>query len=337
MADIIRNEELKQTKAGDWPVFEVKDAARNVPAYDAQHGGEDRVRTVAAYDFKHPARVNKTQLRFFEMLHDNLARLLGYTFSRLMRSPVEVKMAFVDQTTYREAMESLGNPSFTYQFRMNPCKGHAFMDFELPLVFGYLDKRFGGKGDVNGQEPRSATPIEVYEFHHIARKILSDLEATWEPIIQMQIQDIELETNPDFMQITNESEIVLLISFEVNDENVKGRIKLCYPYFTIQSILKLLDRPANEQMAKPTAPEVVLQNRLRLGQVPLQVEVELGRASLSAAEVRGLRVGDVLATDTRSSEPATILLNGKPKYYGRPFTDTDGRQKVRLAGEIAAG
>ncbi len=252
MADIIRNEELKQTKAGDWPVFEVKDAARNVPAYDAQHGGEDRVRTVAAYDFKHPARVNKTQLRFFEMLHDNLARLLGYTFSRLMRSPVEVKMAFVDQTTYREAMESLGNPSFTYQFRMNPCKGHAFMDFELPLVFGYLDKRFGGKGDVNGQEPRCATPIEVYEFHHIARKILSDLEATWEPIIQMQIQDIELETNPDFMQITNESEIVLLICFEVNDENVKGRIKLCYPYFTIQSILKLLDRPVNEQMAKPT-------------------------------------------------------------------------------------
>ena len=321
MADIIQKERLKQVAGGQFPQFEEKDAQRNV----------------TDYDFKHPARVNKTQLRFFEMLHDNLARLLGYTFSRLMRSPIAVKMAFVDQTTYREAMESLGNPSFTYQFRMNPCKGHAFMDFELPLVFGYLDKRFGGKGDANGQEPRCVTPIEVYEYHHLARKVFSDLEATWEPIIQMHIQDIELETNPDFMKITNDSEIVLLLCFEVEDENVKGRIKLCYPYFTIQSILKLLDRPANEQMAKPTEPEVVLQNRLRLGQVPLQVEVELGRASLSAAEVRGLKVGDVVATETRSSDPATVLLNSKPKYHGRLFADADGRQKVRLAGEIYTG
>jgi flagellar motor switch protein FliM len=97
------------------------------------------------------------------------------------------------------------------------------------------------------------THIEVYEFHHLARKVVSDLEATWEPIIQMQIQDIELETNPDFMQITNPSEIVLLLCFEVDDEHVKGRIKLCYPYFTIQSILRLLDQPANEQMARATA------------------------------------------------------------------------------------
>ena len=220
---------------------------------------------------------------------------------------------------------------------MRPCKGHAFVDFELPLVFGYLDKRFGGRGDVDGQDPRTVTPIEVYEFHHLAKNIFSDLEATWEPIIQMQIQDIELETNPDFMQITNASEIVLLLCFEVNDEYLKGRIKLCYPYFTIQNILKLLDRPANEQMARPTEPEVVLENRLRLGQVPLSLEVELGHTSLSAAEVRGLKVGDVVATDTQSSRPVAVLLNGKPKCHGRLFAEGDSRQKVRLAGEILSG
>ena len=128
-----------------------------------------------------------------------------------------------------------------------------------------------------------------------------------------------------------------MLCFEVNDEYLKGRIKLCYPYFTIQNILKLLDRPANEQMARPTEPEVVLENRLRLGQVPLDLEVELGHTSLSAAEVRGLKVGDVVATDTQSSRPVTVLLNGRPKYHGRLFADGDGRQKVRLAGEISAG
>ena len=38
-------------------------------------------RIVASYDFKHPARVNKAQLRTLEHLHDNFARLLSSTFS----------------------------------------------------------------------------------------------------------------------------------------------------------------------------------------------------------------------------------------------------------------
>jgi flagellar motor switch protein FliM len=48
-------------------------------------------------------------------------------------------------------------------------------------------------------------------------------------------------------------------------------------------------------------------------------------------------VGDVVATDKRSSQPVTVLLNGKPKYRGRLFADGDGRQKVCLAGEISSG
>ena len=58
---------------------------------------------------------------------------------------------------------------------------------------------------------------------------------------------------------------------------------------------------------------------------------------MSAAEVRGLKVGDVVATDTQSSRPVTVLLNGKPKYHGRLFAEGDSRQKVRLAGESLSG
>ncbi|SVD86083.1 uncharacterized protein METZ01_LOCUS438937 [marine metagenome] len=56
-------------------------------------------RVVTSYDFKHPARVNKDQLRTLENLHDNFARLLSSTFSGAMRAVVDVDTAFVDQTT----------------------------------------------------------------------------------------------------------------------------------------------------------------------------------------------------------------------------------------------
>ena len=57
---------------------------------------------VNRYDFKHPARVNKTQLRTIENLHDNFVRLLSSTFSGAMRAVVDVDTALVDQTTYGE-------------------------------------------------------------------------------------------------------------------------------------------------------------------------------------------------------------------------------------------
>ena len=91
----------------------------------ATQGSEERgpgQRIVTSYDFKHPARVNKAQLRTLENLHDNFARLLSSTFSGAMRAVVDVDTAFVDQTTYAEFIMSLSNPTCSYQFNLNPIR-----------------------------------------------------------------------------------------------------------------------------------------------------------------------------------------------------------------------
>ena len=54
-------------------------------------------RIVTNYDFKHPARVNKDQLRTLENLHDNFARLRSNTFSKHMRAGGDGDTAFVAQ------------------------------------------------------------------------------------------------------------------------------------------------------------------------------------------------------------------------------------------------
>jgi flagellar motor switch protein FliM len=103
-------------------------------------------RIVTSYDFKHPARVNRDQLRTLENLHDNFARLLSSRFSGAFRDVVDVDTAFVDQTTYAELIMSLSNPSCSYQFTLGPTNGQAILDFALPVVFGTVDRTFGGKG-----------------------------------------------------------------------------------------------------------------------------------------------------------------------------------------------
>jgi flagellar motor switch protein FliM len=293
-------------------------------------------RIITSYDFKHPARVNKEQLRTLENLHDNFARLLSSTLSGAMRAVVDVDTAFVDQTTYAEFIMSLSNPSCSYQFTLGPTNGQAILDIAMPVVFAQVDRSFGGKGSSQGVDARQLTPIEIGEINTVVKKMIEDLEATWEPILPVNIHDIELETNPEFMQITAASEIVILLAFEVNSTNASGLISLCYPFFTLESILPRLGQQNYVKMRQGNQNTLVRDNRLRLGGMALDVCAELGRSELSLAQARALKVGDVVGLDRKTDEPVPVFVGGDAKFLGWPCASAHGLNAVKVAGALPA-
>ena len=284
-------------------------------------GGADDaggMRIVTSYDFKHPARVNKDQLRTLENLHDNFARLLSSTFSGAMRAVVDVDTAFVDQTTYAEFIMSLSNPSCSYQFTLGPTNGQAILDFAMPVVFAFVDRIFGGKGSSQGVDARQLSQIEMGVIAKIVKRVVEDLEATWEPILRVEVSDIELETNPEFMQITAASEIVILLAFEVNSTNASGLVSLCYPFFTLESILPRLGQQTYVRQNRQSREETIGKNRLRMENTYLPITAELARGKATFRELQELRVGQVLKLDTEIDDPTVVLVDEEPKFLGRP-------------------
>ena len=318
-------------------IHELKEEGALPEPAQQQHFEEaTQTRIITSYDFKHPARLNKDQLRTLENLHDNFARLLNSTFSGAMRAVVEVDTAFVDQTTYAEFIMSLSNPSCSYQFTLGPTNGQAIIDFAMPVVFAFVDRIFGGKGSSQGVEARQLTPIEIGVINRIVKRVIEDLEATWEPILRVEITDVELETNPEFMQITAGSEIVVLLAFEVNSENASGLVSLCYPFFTLESILPRLGQQMYPQQARKNMAEIVARNRQVLKGVPVEVRAELGRADVSLADAESLRIGDVICTRSRKTDPCVLFVGDEPKYLARPFATENGEIKLQLVGKMAA-
>ena len=275
-------------------------------------------RIITSYDFKHPARVNKDQLRTLENLHDNFARLLSSTFSGAMRAVVDVDTAFVDQTTYAEFIMSLSNPSCSYQFTLGPTNGQAIIDFAMPVVFAFVDRMFGGKGSSQGVDARQLTPIEIQVINKIVKRVIEDLEATWEAILRVEISDIELEVNPEFMQITAASEIVILLAFEVNSSNASGLVSLCYPFFTLESILPRLGQQNYVRQYRGSKDELVRKNQERLKKTFVPLRAELARGEVAFEDIEGLQVGDVLRLDTEASESTVIYVEEEPKFIGQP-------------------
>jgi flagellar motor switch protein FliM len=291
--------------------------------------------TVTSYNFKHPARINKEQLRMLESLHDNFALYLSGTISSTMRTVVEVETAFVDQMTYAEFIQSLSNPSMSYQFTLEPTRGQAILDIAMPLVFAFVDRLFGGKGASQGAEPRQVTPIEIGVVNRIIKRVIENLEAIWEPVLHVELTDIELETNPEYMQVTAANEIVVLLAFDVNAPNASGRVSLCYPFFTIESILSRLSRQKHAPKGDVDLEELIRQNRLRLAGAKLPLEVEMGRGQISVEALKQIQVGDVLKSETRQSDPCVVYVGDKPKFHARPFVTENGEINLQVIGRIS--
>ncbi|MEC8645819.1 MAG: flagellar motor switch protein FliM [Candidatus Latescibacterota bacterium] len=314
MADVLSQEEIDALlSATDGDEGEIED--------DMEGGGFDDAssqRIITPYDFKHPARVNKDQLRTLENLHDNFARLLSSTFSGAMRAVVDVDTAFVDQTTYAEFIMSLSNPSCSYQFALGPTNGQAIIDFAMPVVFAFVDRIFGGKGSSQGVEARQLSPIEMGVINRIVKRVVEDLEATWEPILRVEVSDVELETNPEFMQITAASEIVILLAFEINSTNASGLVSLCYPFFTLESILPRLGQQSYVRTNRMNQDELLRLNNLRLQKTSMPIRAELARGMTSFRTLQDVQIGDVLTMDTRINEPTIIYVRDEPKFIGRP-------------------
>ena len=287
------------------------------------------------YDFKHPAQINKDQLRTLKGLHDNFARLLASTLSGAMRQVVEVKTAFVEQTAYSEFIMSLSNPYCIYEFTPGPTAGRAVVDVAMPLVFAAVDGAFGGRGSSAGIETGQPTAIEMRVINRIFKHMLADLEATWQPLLPVAISEVELETNPEVVQVVAAQEIVIVLAFEVNMPQASGLTRLCYPFFTLKPLLPLLGKCRVRRAAEKTA-ALVSDNRLCLGPLQLPLVAELGRVQVALAEVRSLQVGDILRLPERTADSVPVYLGGKPKFLAHPFAEENGELKLQVAGPIPA-
>ena len=60
----------------------------------------------------------------------------------------------------------------------------------------------------------------------------------------------------------------------------------------------------------------------------------MGRAQISVDEAHSLKVGDVIRSDRRSTEPMRMSIEGCPRYLVRPYAAADGTSGVQIAGEI---
>ncbi len=279
---------------------------------------DEKHRSVIAYDFKHPNRVSKDQIRTLENLHDNFAGHFGSALSGVLRSITEVDLVSVDQITYSEFIMSLVTPSCTYTFSADPLEAVCLVDFNPTLTFSFIDRMFGGHGKILETE-RDLTGIERSVMLRLAKRLYHELEKSWEHLVQIKIEQVSFETNPQFIQIVPPGETVVVISFQVKLFQSTGLLTICYPYVALEPIVNRLSAQNwIDATKKKNLDEDRDTNLLNLKGVEGEMAAVLLETNLKMRDFLQLKIGDVIPSEQKIDVPMTVTVNNKKKFEVRP-------------------
>lgn len=278
----------------------------------------EEVSGIVPYDLTSQEKIIRGRLPTLDIINQMFSRLFRNTFSTLMRKSVDVSTVSTDTIKFGDFLRSLPVPSSLHIFRMEPLRGHGLIVVESKLVFAVVDTFFGGSGVKEAKiTGRDFSAIEIRMTKSVVLSALEDLEKAWRPVHTVTTNFVRSEVNPQFAAIVPPTDIVLVILFEIEMENISGTLTICLPYAAIEPVIpKLKAQFQSEEMEV----DQVWVRRLRTELLTTEVEVitELGSTTITPQDLMGFKVGDTLMLGNDVTDPLTLKVEQNPKFKGFP-------------------
>jgi flagellar motor switch protein FliM len=331
MADILSQSEVESLLAALDSGTQKPDSQQSSASRHDTYGGQ-----VSVYDFKRPERVSKEQMRAFQAMHDGFSREFGAVLSGMLRTIVEVKLSSVDQLTYGEFVFSLENMTCFNVMRAEGLDGHMILDLTPSIIFPIVDRLLGGGKSAKYSIPsRPLTEIELRLIERIIERAIEGLEKSWASVCELKLRVTQVESNPQLVQIVPPNEVIVLISFEITMGEIRGIMNLCIPFNTIEPLMGNLSSDTWSAYTKRTAdPRQKLNLQTGVGKGKVNMVVGLADTRLTAQEIMGLSVGDVIMTEKGRAQPLEVYIEGKPLFRGSAGLFR-GHKAVQIASSIA--
>jgi len=272
---------------------------------------------VVSFDLANQDRIIRGRMPVLEIVNDRFARLCTNALANTMRKRVDINPISIDMSKFGDFMRSLPVPTSISIFKMDPLRGNALLVVDSRLVFALVENFFGGAGSQPKVEGRDFTPIEQAIVERVVKIALANMEESWKPVHEVHVEMVRTEVNPQFAAIVPPSDVVIVVTFEVELENAIGSLIVCLPYATMEPIRSKLH--ASFQSERLEVDHVWI-NRFkeRLMETPVEMVVRMGRTTISGRQLLYLQEGDIILLDTDEDELLEAEVEGVRKFQGLP-------------------
>lgn len=290
---------------------------------------EEEKKKVKVYDFKRALRFSKDQIRSLTRIHENFARLLTTFFSAQLRTYVQISVASVDQIPFEEFVRSIPNMTLINVFEVPPLDGNILMEINPNIAYSMLDRLMGGSG-TSYSNVDNLTEIEQKIMTNLFERSFDNLREAWENIAEIDPMLVELEVNPQFLQMISPNETVIVISMNTVIGETSGMINICIPHVVLEPIIHNLSVQywMQSNTKEPTEAQIkALETKVK--QSDLQLVAELGTSTISIEDFLTMDIGDVIQLDQKISDPLILRIGDIPKFTVQP-----GKLKKKMAVQI---
>jgi flagellar motor switch protein FliM len=253
-----------------------------------------------------------------DMINERFIRLFRLGLLEVLRTSPRVNPTRVQILKFGDYLKGLKAPLSVNIVRMSPLRGNSVIIIDPNVVFSSLDSFFGGFGKGVGELPsgRLFTPTETRIIKIILEVFFRSLTEAWAPLMPIECEHVSSEINPQFAQIADENDLVVLSRFDA-DATVsggKGFIDLVYPYATLKPIRELLSSrvtsgEGNEESDRKWRKDLAA----AVGDAKLELQVTMGEVKTTLHHLNNLQEGELLFF--KKDETALMTAQGVPAFH----------------------
>jgi flagellar motor switch protein FliM len=267
-----------------------------------------------------------------EMISDRFSRLFRVTLSGMLQYQPKIRVAELRVESFQDYRKQLKIPLSLNIIKLEGLRGNALIVIEPQIIFNSLDRFFGGGGKsrttVEGM--REFTPTESRVIQMIVQGVFGDLKKSWDPVYKLDFEHVNSEINPQFAQIVDDSDLVIISDFEIEMANdISGTIQVVYPFGAMKPIRHLLKNQVQADYADERDRAWKRQLKDCVKDVELDLKSDLAYPRISLLDLMNLKVGDIIPI--KMPDTVVVQVEGVPTYEGI-YGTVNGHAAIRLLG-----
>lgn len=300
---------------------------------DTDSGGFDEVNEggVSAFDFTNQERIIRGNLPALEMINERFARNFRISLFDMLHRASEISVGGIEMMKFSEYTRNLFVPTSLNLVTLAPLRGIGLIVMEPTLIFAVIENYFGGGGKYPFRiEGREFTVTEQRIIQMILKNVFKDLEEAWRPVENLEFKFKSAEVNPQFANIVNPNEVVVVTNFTVEMEGGAGSLHTVFPYSMLEPIRDVLESGMQTEQADGDD-RWVQAMRDEVEMIDVNVSSTMVELQMLLGDVVKLEPGDVIPVEM--PETATVKVESVPMFRGEVGVH-DGHVAIRLLESV---
>ncbi len=314
----------------------------NTEVTEQKQNADLTAKKAVLYDFRVPKKFTKEDVKALNRITDAFAKHLSSGLTTMTRENCSVYNPRIEEIRTTTYLESL--PKYT----MIGLLGFTVIDsdfrdprvmFHIPpaLSFLLIDILLGGAGKEVTLE-RQHTDIEVAIMKNLITRFCDMLKEAWSSLVTTQITYEKSETNPKLIDVRSESDVRLVMSFDVSVKNSVSAISIAYSAQFLEDLMeKLHGQKTDNQNFEPVDAQRDARRREQIVETLSESSIELravfAELTLDMQEVMSLKVGDIIPLDKKLTDDITIVVDDVP-WFKAKLGQTNIKKAVKITESI---